>query len=192
MLRLDLRSAKLNQDHKGKALEKDGVVTKLLTFGLEDIPVDQHEIGVLTGEPHAYAALYNTRTDQVPEPFLKCFKALEFDGQISGAYLKVRLFGGREFEFSDVKVTKTKLALAVGGVSLMSCKVTVIPALNASYAELIDQFGQSCEIELRGDLPTDQQDLPLGNKFGEGEQPEQGAGKGRGRKGKGRSQPRAH
>lgn len=192
MLRLDLRPAKLNQDHKGKATEKDGVVSKLLTFGIEDIPIDKDELPVLLGEPHAYAALYNTRKDQVPEPFLKCFKALEFEDGMTGAFVGVRLKGGTELQLKDCKLIKIKIALAVGGVSLMSCKVQCAPDLDDTFTELVDNFGQAVDVEIRGDLPSDQQDLPL-NKHGTGEQSEKPKGRGRGKgRGKGNGAPATH
>lgn len=179
-----MRPAKLNQDHKGKGHEKEGVATQLLTFGLLDIPLDDQEIAVVTGEPHAYAALYNTRKDMVAEPFLKCFAALRFKDKIKGAYVKVRVMGGQEFEFTDCTLTPPEFELTEGGTTLMSFKVECAPALDKNYPVFISHLGQSCDVEIRSDLPTDQKDLPL-NSHGEGEQPEAGKGKGKGR-GRGR------
>jgi hypothetical protein len=183
MLRLDLRPAKLNQDHKGKATEKDGVVTQQLTFGVEDIPVDEHEIAVITGEKTAARAMYDY-SDGVPRPLFTCFKPYEIDGSIDHAYVKVRVSGGEEFEFVDSKLTKVRFKPQVGGQTLMSMKVTSPPALTEAYARLVAQFGHTVDIEIRGDLPTDQQDLPL-NTHGTGEQSDKAKPRGRGRRAKG-------
>lgn len=191
MMRLNLRPAKLNQDHRGKSHEKDGVETKLLIFGLLDVPIDAQEIAVLTGEPHAYAALYNTRKDGVAEPFFKCFGPLRLKDKLKGAFVKVRLMGGEEFEFADCTISPPEFELTEGGTTLMSCTVECVPALDKRYPEFIAALGQSCDVELRSDLPTDQQDLPL-STHGTGEQPEAGAGKPPRGKGKGRNQARAH
>ena len=48
MLSLTSRTARLNQDYKGKSKEKDGEIAKLLTFGLDEIEIDAQEFGAIT------------------------------------------------------------------------------------------------------------------------------------------------
>lgn len=151
MLSLNLRPARLNQDHTGKSHEKDGEITKLLTYGLDDIPLDAQELGVITREPHAARAMYNDDKG-VLRPIFTCFKPREFDEDIEGAYVMVRLHGGTEIKHT-------------------SCKVTTAPALDQSLAEFYSQFGEIVDVELRGEMPGAQKDLPL-NTHGTGEQTE--------------------
>lgn len=171
MLTLSRRECELGGDHSGKTKEKDGVVTKLLTFELNDVELDDRELNTFLREPHAFSSLYNITADGC-FPFLKCFKALELEGTIEGAY--VQLMWGLddvEMSFSDCKLSKIRLALCDGGKTKMSCKVTTAPTLDETLAELFDKFGSHVECELRAEPPGAQQDLPL-NSHGTGEQSE--------------------
>lgn len=190
MFSLSTRDARLGAKYSGKPLDAkqiDGPRT--LTFEIEEIELDSQELNVLLAEPHAHASLYNHTRDGI-RPFLKCFKALELDGAIEGAYVAVSwLSAENDFKFTTAKLTGVKLTLGLeDGKTFMRTKVTVEPALDESLAELIAQMGKAITIELRGEPPGAQQDLAL-NTHGTGEQGEKPA-KRRGR-GNG-SRPRAH
>jgi hypothetical protein len=171
MLSLNLRPARLNQDHSGKSHEKEGQVTKLLKYGLDDIPLDAQEMGVITQEPYAARALYDEDKQGVKRPFLACFNPLHFNESIEGAYVMVRLKGGKELKHTECKLTGISFTKTEGGTTLMSLKVTTAPALDASLAEFYSQFGEQVDVEIRGELPGAQKDLPL-NSHGAGEQTE--------------------
>lgn len=177
MLSLNLRTARLNQDHSGKTHEKDGEVTKLLTFGLDEVELDPSEVGVLTREPHAARALFNDDKG-VLRPIFTCFKPMQLAEKIKDAYVLVRLTGGVEYKFTGCTLSKIRLALEEGGKVILSCKVQCAPALDKGFAKFIDAFGDTAEVELRGEPPGAQADLPL-NRHGEGEQPEGGKTRGR-------------
>jgi hypothetical protein len=172
MLNLSNREAKLGKKHSGNVTEKDGVESRTLTFELQEVMLDATELNVLLSEPHAHNSLYVTRRDGAIQPFLKCFKALEVNCSIDGAFVQVE-FHGKEFKFADVRLTKVKLELREGGDTALSCKVTAEPALDASLAKLVEQMGETVFVELRAEPPGAQQDLDLpANKFGKDEQPE--------------------
>lgn len=182
MLSLNMRPARFNQDYRGKTQEKDGTITKKLHFGLDEIGLDETDLGAFTGEAHAYRSLYNTGGAQA-EPYLACFKAYAFHEDIDNAAVTVRLHGGTEYKFTGCKLTKIKLRPTSGGVTMVSCKVEATPALDASLAELVANFGEIIDVEMHGTQPSDQQDLVTeANKFGEGEQSQEPKKRGRPRK----------
>ena len=190
MLTISLRTARLNQDHSGKTKEKDGEVTKLLRFGIDEVELDENELGAMTGEPHAARALVNN-TKNGKRGFFQCFKPYQFTDEFDTetACVTVRLRGGEEFKFTGCKISKQRVAVIHdSGEVVYSCKVQAAPALDARYAQFIASFGELVDVEISGAQAQDQKQLPL-SKHGEGEAPEQG-GK-RGRKGNG-SQPAAH
>lgn len=188
MLTLDRRDCTLGFDYSGKGKEKDGELVRLLTFELEGIALDERELNAFLREPHAWRSLYNDGPDGVT-PFLKCFKSLEVEKAIDGAYVALT-FGldQTEMAFAEVKLHKIKLSLAEGGKTLLSCKVTTAPTLDETLAELIEQFGTDIECELRAEPPGAQQDLPL-NQHGEGEQSATPKKRGRGRPRKNEQRP---
>lgn len=195
MLTLDRRDCKLGTDHSGKTKEpKDGgEKIRLLTFELVDVPLDERELNAFLREPHAYRSLYNDGPDGVT-PFLKCFKAMELDKPIDGAYVAIT-FGldATEMAFADVKLSKIRLTLCDGGRTMLACKVTAAPTLDETLAALIEQFGNDIEVELRAEPPGAQQDLPL-NQHGEGETVTEFPGRNTKRRGRPRkdSEHRAH
>ena len=170
MLTLDRRTCEIADDYAGKGIERDGQKIRTITVRLDKIELEERELNALLGEPHAYRSLYNISGDRVT-PFLRCFKALEFDKALEGVYVALT-YGLDEHEmvFTDCKLSKLKLALLEGGKTSMSCKVTITPTLDDTLAELFEQFGTSIECEIRAEVPTAQQDLPL-NTHGVGEQP---------------------
>lgn len=171
MLTLDLRSCDITDKYSGTAVQRDGQKIRTLTFQLENIELEERELNALLGEPHAYRSLYNISGDRVI-PFLRCFKAMEFDKAIEGAYVELT-YGPNdtgEMSFVDCKLSKLKLTLHEGGKTAMSCKVTTAPTLDDTLAELFEQFGTTIQCEIRAEVPTAQQDLPL-NTHGVGEQP---------------------
>jgi len=170
MLTLDTRSCDIADDYSGKAVERDGVKIRTLTFKLENIELNEREVNALLGDPHAYRSLFK-EVGGVLTPFLRCCKAIEFEKAIDGACV-VLTYGDRDSEmsFADCKIAKLKLTLIIGGQVFMSCKVTTAPTLDDTLAELFQQFGTRIACEIRAEVPTAQQDLPL-NTHGVGEQP---------------------
>lgn len=169
IITINRRECDLGGNHKGTTKEKDGQVTKLLTFELAEVELDERELNSFLREPHAWRSLYNDGPNGI-EPFLKCFKAMELEDSIEGAY--VALFyglGEREMTFTECKLSKIKLALCAGGRTKLSCKVTTAPTLDDTLPELFEQFGNRIECELRAEPPGAQQDLPL-NKHGAAEE----------------------
>jgi hypothetical protein len=168
---LSKRLCTLAKKVNAKATEADdGQEFTELTFELEAVSLDATELNAILQEPHAHQVLFNTGVDPT-EPYLKSLKALELGAAIEGAYVSVEL--GLEnhvqFEFTDCKISKIKLTLATGGATLMSCRVTVKPTLNDTLAELLERLGHTVTVEIRGEVPGAQQDLPL-NRVGHGEQ----------------------
>jgi hypothetical protein len=139
-----------------------------LTFELEAISLSANELNMILSEPHAHQVLFNTGKEPI-EPYLKSLKAIELKEPMVGAYvcIELGLEGHAKFEFTDCKISKIKLAPALGGDTLMSCKVVVKPALNETLAELLDRLGHTISVEIRGEAPGAQQDLPL-NTFTDG------------------------
>lgn len=186
MLSLSTRDARLGQKYSGKPLKSgEPDSPRTLTFEIEDIELDAQELNVLLAEPHAHASLYNHTRDGI-RPFLKCFKALELEGAIEGAYVSVSwLSASVDFRFTAAKLTAVKLTLGADeGKTFMRAKVTVEPTLDESLAELVAQMGKAVVIELRGEPPGAQKDLPL-NSHGTGEQPDEAKPR---RRGNGRRQ----
>lgn len=172
MLTLTSREAKLATKHSGDCKEVEGKEVRTLTFELQEIMLDDTELNALLGEPHAHRSLYNFQRDGAVLPFLRCFKALELEQPITGAYVALE-FGGNTLKFAECKLSKIRLTLMEGGDTALSCKVTAEPALDATLAALIERLGGLVFVELRGLPPTAQRDLPL-NQHGEGERPESG------------------
>jgi hypothetical protein len=170
MLTLSSRTARLNQDYKGKTKEKDGEVTKLLTFGIDEVELDESELGAITGEAHAHRALVN-RTKDGPRPVFTCFKPLQLNEDVENVAVTVRLRGGAEYKFAGCHLSKIRIAVQPSGAVTLSAKVLAIPALDASLADLVANFGELVDVEIHGTQPSDQAQLPL-NSHGTGEQPE--------------------
>jgi hypothetical protein len=181
MLTLDQRDCTLGVKSTTDGKEIDGQEVTLLTLELTNIPLDQRELCVLLGEPHAWGVLYNTGVSP-PEPYLKALKTLELREPIGG--VAVTLSFGLERQavmFADVKLSKIKLELKSGGETAMSVKLTSAPALDETFAQLLEHLGDRVEIEMRFEPGGAQQELPL-SRFGEGEQPPSKPKRGRPRK----------
>lgn len=189
MLTISLRTARLNQDYRGNSHEKDGQVSKLLFFGLDEIELADTELCALNGDPMLYRGLYDTSKAQ-PVTILKGFKPLELEEGIENAAITVRLRGGAEYRFTGCTLSKLRVNTSNAGAPLLSLKVETAPALDASLAELVASMGELVDAEIHGAQKSDQQDLPL-NSHGTDEQPEQGEEK-RGRRGNGRQSAGAH
>lgn len=195
-IKLDYRPAKLNQDHSGKGKEVSGVVTKMLTFNLLEVPLDEGELCVFTADPYAGRLLFSEKRGQPKEPTMPWLGVLTPDIVLKGAFVRVRLPGDRVYEFKDCKVESITWERQLGGDTAMGCKVTTAAPLDSTYGVFIEALGGSCDVAIDSELPSDQQDLPL-SKHGKGEEPEAGEQKpprkprGNGRK-KGENRPRAH
>lgn len=171
MLTIDRRDCIIGEDASTKGKEVDGEKVRTLTFELEGVMLEKRELNAFLSEPHAWDVLYNDKVD-LPEPYLKCFKALELEKKIEGAYVALTYgLDANEMAFTDCTLSKIRLELCNGGLTSLSCKVTALPVLDASLAELFEQFGKSIECEIRAQPPGAQQELPL-NKHGASEQPE--------------------
>lgn len=179
MLSLSSRTARLNQDYKGKSKEKDGEVTKLLTFGIDECEIDEQELGAITGEANAARALIST-SKGVKRPTFSCFKPFQLDEDVENAAVTVTLRGGSEHKFTGCKITKIRVKFTEEGVPVLSYKVLAAPALDARHAEFIANSGELIDVEVHGTQASDQASLPLA-KIGDNEVPEAG-GKKRGRR----------
>lgn len=168
MLTISARTARLNQDYRGNSHEKDGQVSKLLFFGLDEIELAEPELCALNGEPLLFRGLYDTSKPQ-PVTILKGFKPLELEEGIEGACITVRLRGGSVYRFTDCTLSKLRVNTNNAGAPLLSLKVETAPALDASLAELVASMGELVDAEIHGTQKSDQQDLPL-NTHGTGEQ----------------------
>jgi hypothetical protein len=183
MFSLSLRPARLNQDYRGKTNEKDGEVTKMLTFGLVEVPLDEAELGAITQRAHAYRSMYDFSGPQ-PEPFFDCFKPREMKEVVEKACVEIRLHGGSEYKFTGCTLSKIRLTESSGGKTLLSCKVEASPALDDTLSELVANFGEIIDVAIHGTQASDQKDLPL-STVGTGEEPEKKRKPGRQRKGNG-------
>lgn len=169
MLTLEKRICDLGGDQSSKVREKNGEKVRLLTFGIENYPLDERELNALLRDPKAWNWHYcDVNGDVVPVQ--RCYKSHELAKPIAAAYVAISYGLSGHVAFTDCKLSKIKLACQDGGETLMSCKVTSPPILDETLAELFERFGDKVEIEIRGEPPGAQQDLPL-NKAGEGEQP---------------------
>lgn len=124
-------------------------------------------INGIFASPNAYRAI------KALHEAVKGVKAIELDEKIEGATVIVRLAAvsvqnGPEFTFNDCRIDKLKLARLESDALQCSYQVTAKPALNAHFGELVARFGHTAMIELRGESPNAQADLPL-NSVGNGE-----------------------
>lgn len=185
MLTLTRRACWLGNDYSGKVVEENGRIVRTLVFQLDNVLLDDRELNALLCEPMGWQSLYNTTPEGNVEPFLKCFKSLEFDKSIETANVKIMYGLDSQQEFAGVTLSKIKLALRDGGVTAMSCKVRTAPTLDETLAHLFEHFGNPIECEMTMLPPNAQRELPL-NTHGLGEAPvdprkarSRGRGKGR-------------
>lgn len=169
MLTLQKRLCDLGGDQSSKVREKNGEKFRLLTFAIEKFPLDERELNAFLRDPTAWRWMYTDRNGEVV-PVQTCFKSHELREPIPLAYVAIWYGLGGHVQFTECKLSKIKLACQDGGETLLSCKVTSPPILDETLAELFERFGDKVEVEIRGEPPGAQQDLPL-NKAGEGEQP---------------------
>lgn len=146
---------------------KDGEEYSQLVFEVTELEVTDTEVNAIFASPNAYRAI------KALHDAVKGVKAIELDEKIEGATVVVRLaavsaVNGPEFTFSDCRVDKLKLARLESNALQCSYRVTAKPALNAHFGELVARFGHTAMIELRGESPNAQADLPL-NSVGNGE-----------------------
>jgi hypothetical protein len=185
MLTLDKRLCDLGGDQSSKVRDKNGEKVRSLTFQIESFPLDERELCAFLRDPAAWRWMYSDTNGEIV-PIQRCFKAHEMAKPVDNAYVEISYGLDGRVAFADCKLSKIKLAAQDGGETMLSCKVTTQPILDETLAELFERFGSKVEVEIRGEPPGAQQDLPL-NQHGEGEQP---AKKRRGRRGNGES--RAH
>jgi hypothetical protein len=139
---------------------KDGEEYSQLVFEVTELEVDESEVNALRSSPHAYRAMKSLFEAD------KGIKAIEFDEKIEGATVVVRLAAvsaqnGPEFTFSDCRIDKLKLGRLESDALHLRYRVTAKPALNSLFGELVARFGHTAMIELRGESPNAQADLPL-------------------------------
>jgi hypothetical protein len=170
LITLDRRDCVIGPDSSSKVKAKKGQELRLLTFELEEVELEERELNAFLREPHAWKSLYNDRNGEIT-PFLKCFKTLEIEKSVEGAFVELTYgLDSNRMAFTECKLSKIKLALCDGGNTKLSCKVTTAPTLDETLAELFEQFGKPAEVEIRAEPPGAQKDLPL-STHGNGEQP---------------------
>lgn len=146
---------------------KDGEEYSQLVFEVTDLEVTDLEVNAVFASPHAYDAF------KALHAAVKGIKAIELDEKIEGATVVVRLAAvsvqnGPEFTFNDCRIDKLKFGRLESESLACSYRVTAKPALNGQFGELVARFGHTAMIELRGESPNAQGDLPL-NSVGESE-----------------------
>ena len=146
---------------------KDGEEYSQLVFEVTELEVTDTEVNGIFASPNAYRAI------KALHEAVKGVKAIELDEKIEGATVIVRLAAvsvqnGPEFTFNDCRIDKLKLARLESDALQCSYRVTAKPALNAHFGELVARFGHTAMIELRGESPNAQADLPL-NSVANGE-----------------------
>lgn len=139
---------------------KDGEEYSQLVFEVTELDVDENEVNAMRSSPNAYSAMKSLFEAD------KGIRAVEFDEKIEGATVIVRLAAvsvknGPEFTFNDCRIDKLKLGRQESDALKFSYRVTAKPALNGQFGELVSRFGHTAMIELRGESPGAQQDLPL-------------------------------
>jgi hypothetical protein len=75
---------------------------------------------------------------------------------------------GPEFVFNDCRVDKLRLERLESDALKFGYRVTAKPALNAQFGDLVARFGHTAMVEIRGESPNAQTDLPF-NSVGAGE-----------------------
>jgi hypothetical protein len=146
---------------------KDGEEYSQLVFEVTELEVDDTEVNAIFASPNAYRAI------KALHAAVKGVKAIELDEKIEGATVVVRLAAvsaqnGPEFTFSDCRIDKLKLERLESDALQCSYRVTAKPALNSLFGELVARFGHTAMVELRGESPNAQTDLPL-NTVGKNE-----------------------
>lgn len=143
---------------------KDGEEYSQLVFEVTELDVDENEVNAMRASPNAYRAIKSLFEAD------KGIRAVEFDENIEGATVVVRLAAvsvqnGPEFTFNDCRIDKLKLGRQESDALKLRYRVTAKPALNAQFGELVSRFGHTAMIELRGESPNAQQEMPL-NRVG--------------------------
>jgi hypothetical protein len=176
MLSISERTGTMN--HRARFHGEEDDDKRALTFQLDGISIERNEINALLQDPHAFESLYDTGANPIA-PFLPTIKALELAGNIAGAYVKVQLVTNAAvaFEFTDCDVKKIKLDRQTGGTALMSCRVTTKQAMRANLADLLERLGHAVSIEIRGEAPGAQKDLPLNGHAGDADPTVSGLGR---------------
>lgn len=159
-----------NLDAKAKLATrtaKDGEEYSQLVFEVTDCEVTDTEVNAILSSPQAYDAI------KAVFAAAKSIKAVEIDEKIEGATVVVRVAAvsaqnGPEFTFDGCRVDKLKFGRLESEALAFSYRVTAKPALNGQFGELVARFGHTAMIELRGESPSAQADLPL-NSAGAGE-----------------------
>jgi len=164
MLTLNRRLCDLGGNQSSKTRDKDGETIRTLTYEIENYPLDEQELNAFLRDPHAWRWMYSDVNGEI-KPVQTCFKSHEMRKPIESAYMGLWYGMSGYIAFTECKLTKIKLACQDGGETLLSCKVTTPPILNETLAELFERFGAKVEVEIRGEPPGAQQDLPL-NTFG--------------------------
>lgn len=181
MLTLQKRSCLLGANQSSKVAVKKAVKYRLLTFELEGFILDERELNALLRDPHAWEWHYHNVEGEVV-PRQSCYKAHELAEPIPLAFVGIyfhTLDGALEIHFNECKLSKIKLACTKGGDTLLSCKVTTLPILDETLPQLFGRFGEVVEVEIRGEPPGAQQDLPLATAGSEGPRPPSFWGAGR-------------
>lgn len=146
---------------------KDGDEYAQLVFEVTEQEVTDVEVNAIFASPNAYRS--------IKAMFRDCagVAAVEFDEKIEGATVVVRVAAvsaknGPEFTFDACRVDKLRFGRLESESLAFSYRVTAKPALNGQFGQLVERFGHTAMIELRGESPNAQETLPL-NTVGAGE-----------------------
>lgn len=139
---------------------KDGEEYSQLVFEISDQEVTDTEVNAVLSSPQAYDAI------KAVFAAVKSIKAVEIDEKIEGATIIVRVAAvsaqnGPEFTFDGCRVDKIKFGRLESEALTFAYRVTAKPALNGQFGELVARFGHTAMIELRGESPSAQTELPL-------------------------------
>lgn len=159
-----------NLDAKAKLATrtaKDGEEYSQLVFEVTDLEVTDVEVNAILASPQAYDAI------KAVFAAAKSIKAVEIDEKIEGATVVVRVAAvseqnGPQFTFDGCRVDNITFGRLESDSLSFAYRVTAKPALNGQFGELVARFGHAAMIELRGESPSAQADLPL-NGVGAGE-----------------------
>lgn len=139
---------------------KDGEEYSQLVFEVTELEVTDAEVCAIFASPNAYRAI------KALHQAVKGVKSIELEEKIEGATVIVRLAAvsvqnGPEFTFNGCRIDKIRLGRLESDALQCSYRVTAKPALNGHFGELVARFGHTAMIELRGESPNAQADLPL-------------------------------
>lgn len=157
---------------KELAKQKDDVDPARVCFEIDGYELSKAQFNSLFSEPHAYDAVHNEKSAGQVEPVFRGIKAIEILGAMVGAYVRVAspLDQARKmFEQPNCKISRMRIVLANTALDIhkpvLSCKIEHSGGDASAIKALIEKLGKTVRVEIRGEQPGQQKDLPL-NTFG--------------------------